>query len=158
MSNTIRMEGAQALSFVSIHPIKCGMYFPKVKQLADWANYWDGLQDATNGGNNKIGCKVPVDLADNGRSFLKNLELFIFDGCRELELIVEAQKFVIKKIWGAEGGYVMDYYVHNSREWIKQCRYGYIFKGMCLIEFLEILHERMHSDNWSDFGCSYVNY
>lgn len=157
-SPVIRMEGVQALSFVAIHPIECGLYFYRTKQMANWMKYWDDLQELNGNPAAQIKCTAPVSSLDDCRGFMESLMAHIFDGCRELELIVESQKFVIKKIWDAEGGFVMDYYIHNSHKWINQCRYGYIFRGMHIFQFLKMLHERMHSDNWNNFPHEHINY
>lgn len=157
-SDVIRMEGIQALSFVSIHPVKCGMYYYKVKQMQNWAKYWDELQDVAGSKAAMIRCDVPLSSLDDARDYMNALVAHIFDGCRELELIVGPQKFVVKKIFGDEGGFTLTHWINNSHNWVRQCRYGCIFKGMSLFQFLEILHERMFSDNWNHFPSCYINY
>lgn len=158
VDDVIRMEGQQALSFVSIHPVKCGIYFRKVKQMQAWAAYWDGLCEVTHRQAAMIKCNEPVTSLDDARGYMEALAAHIFDGCRELELIVGPQKFVVKKIFGSKGGFTATYWVNNSHTWVKQCRYGYIFEGMHLFEFIEIMYEQMLSDNWGNFPSCYINY
>lgn len=154
----IRMENAQAFSFAAIHPIECGMYFFRVKQLKQWMETWDTLQDINGNKRGVIGCTMPVSSLSDCAGFMESLMAHIFDGGRTLELVIESQMFEIRKLYGEDGdGFRVHHFIHNSHNWICQGRNGYIFPKMHVFQFLKILHERVHSDNWGDFDSIYVN-
>lgn len=152
----VKMEGAQALSLVSIHPTQCGMYYYKVKQLQSWAAYWDGLCEISHNKEAIIGCTAGLSGVSDAKDYVESLMAHILDGSREFELIVEAQKFVIRKVYGDKPGFKVDHWIHNSHDWIKQCRYGYLIHGSPIALF-EILFEPMLSDNWQ-LPSEYTNY
>lgn len=153
----ITMQGDQVLSFLRIHPIKCGIVFNRTKQLIEWTKYWDSLQEVNGKSCNLIRCNADISSTGDIGGYLETLFAHIFDGGRELELIIDEKRYTISKLYGAEPGFKVHYYVHNTYTWVNQYRLGYQFK-MHPIALLDILYERVMDGVWDRFNMVNIIY
>lgn len=146
----VTMEGLQALSFASIHPIKCGTVYAKVKQLEQWVRTHDALV-LCNPSRDHVTISHTETITCTGDivPYMRGLLRHITDGDRELVLVIDGQRYVIAREKSTQFyGYRVMYDVNNGRDWIRQDRQGWLFPdNVC--GMLDTLLGSMLSDNWS---------